>query len=168
MVFSQGAFLFIVLSLSLHRLFSPCRPAFFSVLCVQTLSELRKAFRALNPNSLYQECKCVCDCVTLQGLATSAGLNNKGGPLVCSQCESEFGPVDGTVTCPVRSQHHYVVMLENISIWFLLFIYLFFWNDVMHYACETKVTVSSWQTSFVEIVSRTSIIGESICTNWLI
>ncbi len=46
---------------------------FLSVLCVQTLSELRKAFRALNPNSLYQECKCVCDCVTRQGLATSAG-----------------------------------------------------------------------------------------------
>lgn len=77
-VFSQGAFLFIVLFLSFSIAFSPhVVLLFLSVLCVQTLSELRKAFRALNPNSLYQECKCVCDCVTRQGLATSAGLNNK-------------------------------------------------------------------------------------------
>ncbi len=99
-----------------------------------------------------QMCVWLCD---PPGPGNICRLNNKGGPLDCSRCESDFGPVDGTVTCPVGSQHHCISKLENMSIWFPWF--FFFYGMVLCIMLDKP----RWRYLAGKQVD------ESICTNWL-
>ncbi len=89
--------------LSLSIGFSPpCRLTFFFLCCVFRLCqnwERHSGPLIPIPLSGMQMCVWLCD---PPGPGNICRLNNKGGPLDCSRCESDFGPVDGNCHLPCR------------------------------------------------------------------
>ncbi len=127
---------------------------FLSVLCVQTLSELRKAFRALNPNSLYQECKCVCDCVTRQGLETSAGSTIRVARWTAAGVRAISGQL---MELSLALSGHNITAFQSLKTWAYGFRDFFFYGMVLCIMLDKP----RWRYLAGKQVD------ESICTNWL-